>query len=366
MVVLYGQQPIPVIKAKSEKADIKCNGKTIFANKEQSWWRLMPEVRPDIFYSEKIGDTISFHTDLDSISIIINENTKFDFIVLRKKDSAFIQIAYQEPYIVTLKKAAQYDELQQREIPKFTYQDCHSEDLKKIRTELNLDSIAGYGNEISQLLNIMHWVHNTIRHDGLSDNPEHKNALDLIRICKNESRGINCWMMAILLNECYLSLGFKSNMLTCMPKQLDFDESHVINIVYSNQLNKWIWLDPTNDAYVMNEKGELLGVAEVREKLINGDSLVLNPDANWNNITLKTKEDYLYNYMAKNLYRLRMPVNSTYNLQTVEENKTIEYIELLPLDGINQDPTIVIQKNEETGVAYKTYITNNPGQFWGE
>jgi hypothetical protein len=40
-----------------------------------------------------------------------------------------------------------------------------------------------------------------------------------------------------------------------------------INAVYSNTLNKWLWIDPTNDAYAMNEKGELLSIAEDRHLL---------------------------------------------------------------------------------------------------
>ena len=44
-------------------------------------------------------------------------------------------------------------------------------------------------------------------------------------------------------------------------------------------------MDPTNDAYVMNEKGELIGINEVRNRLINDQPLELNPDANWNHRT---------------------------------------------------------------------------------
>ena len=42
------------------------------------------------------------------------------------------------------------------------------------------------------------------------------------------------------------------------------------------------------------------------------------------------------NYMAKNLYLLECPVNSEYNMETVEAGKVISYIRLLPLDYFNQ------------------------------
>lgn len=65
-----------------------------------------------------------------------------------------------------------------------------------------------------------------------------------------------------------------------MPKY-SIDDCHVINMVYLEAKKKWIWIDPTNNAYVMNEKGELLSIQEVRERLVADKPLLLNPDANW-------------------------------------------------------------------------------------
>ena len=68
--------------------------------------------------------------------------------------------------------------------------------------------------------------------------------------------------------------------------------------------------------------------------------------------------------MAKNLYRLETPIHSTYNYETKEKGKTVEYMQLLPLDGVNQEPVITISKNKKIKMTSKTYITNNPNQFW--
>lgn len=59
--------------------------------------------------------------------------------------------------------------------------------------------------------------------------------------------------MAQMLNECYLAMGFKSRFITCMPKVM-INDCHVINAVYSNTLDKWLWMDPTFNAYVTDEK----------------------------------------------------------------------------------------------------------------
>ena len=149
-----------------------------------------------------------------------------------------------------------------------------------------------------------------------------------------------------------------------MPRELKFDDCHVINMVYSTELKKWLWMDPTFNAYVMNEKGDLLGIEEVRERLIKEQPLILNPDANWNRKSSQTKEGYLKTYMAKNLYRLECPVASTYNTETTAEGKAMTYIQLVPLNALNQSPQKSEQRNEETKMTWTNYLTNNPKLFW--
>lgn len=135
-------------------------------------------------------------------------------------------------------------------------------------------------------------------------------------------------------------------------------------MVFSNDLNKWIWIDPTFDAYVMDDKGNLLGIQEARERLIHGQPLVLNADANWNRTNLQTKAYYLEYYMAKNLYRLESPLASEYNTETKESGKVIGYVELLPIDGIEQTLQISEQTKDKTGTKFIKYKTNNPDIFW--
>ncbi len=353
------QKKLPVIKANSVNVDIRNDG-----NLRKNSWRIVPEEKLDVYTTS--AKKVTFYTDIDSISFRIDPKIgKYDFIVLLNgKDSARTQIKYQPSRLDILKGAGKYNRSDKRFIPKFAYQSQDNADLKRIRTDLKLDSVAGNGSELSKIFNMMHWVHNLVKHDGNSDNPTLKNAIDLIKICKAENRGVNCRMLATILNECYLSMGIKSRHITCMPKETEFDDCHVINMVYSNELEKWIWIDPTFDAYVMDDKGNLLGIEEVRERLVKGLPLVLNADANWNRNTLQTKEGYLENYMAKNLYRLQTPVVSEYNSETWKKGKSVEYVELLPLDGIEQEPQKKAVINNETGVQFTYYKTNNPSLFW--
>lgn len=270
------------------------------------------------------------------MSIITRANHKYDFIILlNDKDSAYTQIVCIASYLDILKRAFRYNFEEEREIPVFTYQSASDSNLVLLRKTFNLDSIAGTGNETSRALNLLHWVHNSVRHDGAHESGiRNINAYTILTTAKASHTGVSCGELATTLNDCYLSMGMASRKVYCFPKDSlrNDHDSHVINVVYLTSKNKWIWVDPTNDAYIMDEKGELLSIGEVRERLITNKPLIINPDANWNRITSITRDYYLDTYMAKNLYKICCPAGSEYDYETYGRNKKIIYIYLLPLD----------------------------------
>jgi len=352
----YSQvKEMKTIKATSTTVSIR-DGKQF----KEGTWRIVPEAKPDIYNSVAEEKTITFYTDIDSISIDVKPDETYDFIILlNEKDSAWTQIKTNLPhYLNRLKNASEYNFSDKREIAAWKYQEMNDPNLKKLREEYKLDSIAGNGDEMSKILNLMYWLQNRVPHAGSSSNPSPRNALNILKVCKEENRGVNCRMLATVLNECYLSMGIKSRFVTCMPKDSVFNDCHVINSVYSTDLGKWVWIDPSFAAYVKDENGNFLGIQEVRERLTSGRPLVLNEDANWNHKSKQTKEHYLDYYMAKNLYRLECSANSEFDTETQAEGKERVYVELLPLDGLIQSPQKDVKGN------YIHYKTNNPDLFW--
>lgn len=341
---VLAEHEIPVIKATSKKVDIRDGN--IF---KKAYWNISPKLKPDVYETTSKNKKVTFYTDIDSISFVVKPDEKYNFIILlNNTDSALTQIVYKPTYLEILKNADQYNYDDHRFISKFTYTPIDDSVLIEIRKTFNLDSIIGTGNEISQIINLLHWVHNTYPHDGTKDVPQYKSMLELMIMRKNEHGTLDCGSLANVLNKCYLALGFKSRRVVCLPKDsTDFD-CHSINMVYSETFNKWLWMDPTNDAYVMNENGELLSIAEVRERLINGLPLIINPDANWNHKMSVIKEEYLYNYMAKNLYAFQCFVT------TGGDSKSnlllpVEYKGIIPRTKINNPK-----------------CTNNPNDFWSK
>ena len=246
-------------------------------------------------------------------------------------------------YKQKLKNAKQYVRGTVPEGLRFRYMSPNDPDLVRLREQFKLDSVAGAGDEISKIKNLLHWVHNVVPHDGSSNNPTVKNTIAMIELCQKEDRGVNCRMMAQMLTEVYLAMGFKARFVTCLPRDFVSD-CHVITAVYSSTLDKWLWVDPTFEAYVMDENGEMLSIAEVRERLRTDQPLQLNENANWNNRTKQTKEYYLDIYMAKNLYYIDCMEWARFDAETVSEEKDnsyYRYISLMPYDKINSESSAI-------------------------
>ena len=254
-------------------------------------------------------------------------------------------------YIFILRQAGKYQSADTTGLPRFTYETATSGNLIEVRKFFKLDSIAGQGDEISKIMNMMKWIHDNIRHDGSNYALCEFDAIDIYNYYKSTGKGVNCRHLAIALNEMYLAMGFKSRYVTCLPKNENDQDCHVINSVYSITLKKWIWIDPTFNAYVKDENGNLLSIEEVRERIINDRPLALNEDANWNNQNKQTKEQYLDGYMAKNLFWLQCPGDSLFNPESRYRNTNQTYISLRPL-------------GDERSSGKKEVITHDSTYFW--
>lgn len=279
------------------------------------------------------------------------KDTDLDFLRNDKRFKAILAgLKEVGDYHSVLQKAPGYATNQRADtLPRFTYANPNDSNLVRVRQYFKLDSVAGAGDELSKIKNILTYVHNKIKHDGNHPNPPVANAIGMAEACKDGSRGLNCRGLSTVLNECYLAMGFKSRFITCMPK-VYINDCHVINVVYSNTLDKWIWADPTHNAWVMDENGTLLGIREVRERLRNGQPLVLNEEANWNNVRKTTAESYLYDYMAKNLYYVNCTFCSRFGTEEVVFSPK-NYVALMPVGYVSE---------QEKGC----YVVNDDAWFW--
>jgi hypothetical protein len=146
----------------------------------------------------------------------------------------------------------------------YYYAPLTDDNLRKLREKYDLEKIAGRSSEIDSIINLMRWVYQLTGHANEPEIPKELNALNLIRLAKVEHKSINCFMKTVILNEVFLAMGFYSRQTHLLPHSNEEDESHFITSVYSRSLGKWILMDPDFGVYVTDHKGNILGVAEIR------------------------------------------------------------------------------------------------------
>ena len=281
---------------------------------------------------------------------MVNDNDLRSLRKDKKYLSLLAQVKDRQPLSV-LRKSAPYAKDDAK--IDFRYQPKESKNLRMVRDYFKLDSVVGQGDELSKIINLLHFAHDNIRHDGGNQAFAELDAIDLYNYYKTTGKGVNCRQLAISLCEMYLSMGIPARYVTCMPADsLDY-ECHVINTVWSEQLQKWLYIDPTMDAWVTDENGTMLSIAEVRERLINDQPLVLCETANWNHESQQTKEYYLETYMAKNLYYFVCKKLNRFNPESLYRNND-------PADDVRLIPVGFVNNN------WKCDTTTDPEVFWAK
>jgi len=260
-------------------------------------------------------------------------------------------------YLSVLKSSPAYAYEATDGLPDFTYQDSTDENLRELKNTYNLENASGDGDELSKIFNLLKWVHQTIRHDGGNTGPGPENSLSILQYCQETGNGVNCVMMAIVLNEAYLAMGFQSRVVHGNAKKFIFNgDWHAYNMVYSTTLSKWLFVDPTYQAYFLDEHGNPLSIAELREHLRQGETLILNDDADYNGQEAD-RTSYLH-YLTKNLYRFSCAVQSAFGnywIFNIPDGTQRTFFHLDPKNDRQEGP----------GLA-ENHFTSNPTYYWSE
>jgi hypothetical protein len=198
-------------------------------------------------------------------------------------------------------------------VPKIAYAPPTDSALAALRARYGLDAIAGTGPEFERIRNLMHWVHVTVRHDGTKPNPAAMDSRSLLEACDGGRASCNCRGLATVLNEVYLAMGIPSRHLTCLPYDRKDPDCHVVNMVWSSELGKWLYMDPTHDAWFADAGGSPLSPREIREAMRRGDPMTLPAAPNWNGRPVT--ETFYRNYMTKNFFRFSTPAESRYGYE---------------------------------------------------
>lgn len=246
----------------------------------------------------------------------------------------------------------------------FTYAAPADENLARLRKLYDLDTIAGRGPEAERIVNLARWVFRLTGHANEPEIPKELNAFNLIRLARDEHMQINCYMKTVILNEVFLAMGWPSRQTHLLPSEKEEEASHFITSVYAPFLGKWILMDPDLGAYVTDEKGTILGVAEIRSRMIAGRPLrvkglddtgrLASMRDDWSNFIRGV--DYPW-FLSGFLFKIRCPQRSLFN-QASEPNRVM--FELIP-DGYREE-LLQAPRTDERG--RKIISINDEGLFW--
>jgi hypothetical protein len=178
----------------------------------------------------------------------------------------------------------------------FTY-DFDDPALAELDAKWGLSGIAGEGDTQSRALNLLHWLcAHTVKGNPQSLPEGLKMNADALLAWSFDQPGNdpNCKHLAVILSECLLAVGIKAYALWCFPKVYKGD-NHVVVQVWLPEESRWIMLDPSFDAYFVDDAGRILCAPEVRERLGSGAPLQLNPEG-------QNVAGWYFNYMAKDMY----------------------------------------------------------------
>ncbi|MCL6452667.1 MAG: transglutaminase-like domain-containing protein [Alicyclobacillus sp.] len=259
-------------------------------------------------------------------------------------------------FVYFLRLFAEYEYTKPDPLGPWYFQSPDSPDLARLRDELQLEEICGEGSQWDRLRRLTTWVHQEIRHDGSSTFQHAPETLRILEVCRAENRGVNCRLLATVLNELCLALGWRSRFVTCLPMGEDFRDCHVVTSVYVEAWEKWVFVDPTWDAYVEDDHGRALSLPELRNRYIRGERVHVGGGLNWNGEPGSAAE-YLA-YMAKNTFRFAANERSEYG---AEGKAAFTQYWLHPM---GYRPTREVREAKGPhGIVRRVYVSD-PAWFW--
>jgi hypothetical protein len=246
----------------------------------------------------------------------------------------------------------------------FAYADPTDANLTRLRELYDLEAIAGQGSETERIVSLMSWVYRLTGHANEPEIPKELNAINLIRLATVEHMQINCYMKTVILNEVYLAMGWQSRQTHLLPHSNEEEESHFVTSVYAPTLGKWIAMDPDFGAYVTDEEGNILGVSEIRSRLVAGRPLrAVDVDAGgrltnaWGTArNVIQGVDYTW-FLTDFVFKVRCPQRSLFN-QAAQPGRV--FFELIP-DGYRPD---LLREPTITDSGKIIVYTNDEDLFW--
>jgi len=184
--------------------------------------------------------------------------------------------------------------------------DMTAPELADLRNQYGLTVIAGEGDIFTRAVRVMDWLTTHVRHNG-NCNPEGKRCAStaLAFAFDQPDKGVNCAWLATTLTECLLSLGIPARTVYIMPFAPYDGDNHVVTHLWLPQKQQWVMLDPTVNAYAMDEAGRPVDVFSLRALLADQKKVTFCEGLRYNGQPYSHQEHL--EYLAKDLFWFQIP-----------------------------------------------------------
>ncbi len=153
----------------------------------------------------------------------------------------------------------------------FSFEDLSHPDLAALREREKLDEVtAGGATELDKFRLLRTWVNERWKSDVPRPYPPW-NALTILDMARSgRSRGF-CAQYAVVMCQACLSMGRQCRYIELAPGGEGAGMGHFISEVWSNELDKWVVMDPFLDCELRRD-GEPLSALEVHMALASGEA----------------------------------------------------------------------------------------------
>lgn len=211
----------------------------------------------------------------------------------------------------------------------------------KLTYELNNHNVLSYLHEIgietenkhdlSTVKELLKQFCMKIYQDGVNYTHSKKyGTVNQIKYALSHKSFTNCRGMAIIFSGILRAYGFKSSYVTCLPYNQSDEECHVVCEVYVDELEKFIFIDPSCCVYFMRNN-VILNLLELRECIQNSEEVMYYRDSSYN----KESFDLIgyLGYFSKNIFQFVKCIDNCEKKESGKDNSIcfvpIEYQEMV-------------------------------------
>ena len=118
--------------------------------------------------------------------------------------------------------------------------------LISLKQHVSKNITLTHGDELATIFSLLEWVSNQWRHDSYNAPPARATALDILTLAAQGER-FSCNSYATVVTDVLLSYGYIARIISLNSKDIAYGPlgmGHVAAEVWSNSLQKWIFIDP--------------------------------------------------------------------------------------------------------------------------